>query len=91
MVAQSANNNNNNNNNSYNMMGLQNNTFYNVMVRSQNKFGWSLYSQVHVFQTMDKVKLGLTLQETPRTGPDSQGEIFIHIFILYYIIHLSMI
>ena len=59
--------------NRYNMMGLQNNTNYKVIVRSQNKFGWSLYSRIFTFQTMDKVKLSLTLQEKPGPVLDSQG------------------
>ena len=61
-------------NNSYTMMGLQNNTGYAVVVRSQNQFGWSPFSRALKFQTMDKVKLGLTLQEKPRVVPESQGE-----------------
>ena len=59
----------------YTVMGLQNNTVYKVKLRSQNKFGWSPFSQVFTFQTMDKHKLSLTLQEKP-SNPilDSQGK-----------------
>jgi len=58
----------------YTVMGLQNNTVYDVKLRSQNKFGWSPFSHVFTFQTMDKHKLSLTLQEKP-SNPilDSQG------------------
>ena len=59
--------------NRYNMMGLQNNTVYHVTVRSQNKFGWSPYSSIFTFQTLDKLKLSLTLQEKPELGLDTQG------------------
>ena len=59
--------------NRYNMMGLQNNTVYHVTVRSQNKFGWSPYSRIFTFQTMDKLKLSLTLQEKPGLVLDTQG------------------
>ena len=63
------------NRNRYNMMGLQNNTVYHVTVRSQNKFGWSPYSSIFTFQTMDKLKLSLTLQEKPALVLDTQGTI----------------
>ena len=61
----------------YNMMGLQNNTVYHVTVRSQNKFGWSPYSSVFTFQTLDKLKLSLTLQEKPGLVLDTQGTLFV--------------
>lgn len=61
------------NRNRYNMMGLQNNTVYHVTVRSQNKFGWSPYSSIFTFQTMDKLKMSLTLQEKPELVLDTQG------------------
>ena len=61
--------------NRYNMMGLQNNTVYHVILRSQNKFGWSPYSGIFTFQTMDKLKLSLTLQEKPALGLDTQGKV----------------
>jgi len=57
----------------YTVMGLHNNTFYNVMLRSQNKFGWSPFSSVFTFQTMDKLKLTLTLQEPNSNILDTQG------------------
>ena len=60
--------------NGYSIMGLHNNTYYNVMLRSQNKFGWSPFSAVFTFQTLDKLKLTLTLQEKPGSMLDSQGE-----------------
>ena len=41
------------------VQGLQNNTFYDVMVRSQNKYGWSPYSKVQTFRT---AQLGKTLK-----------------------------
>ena len=56
-------------------MGLHNNTVYNVKLRSQNKFGWSPFSDVFTFQTMDKHKMSLTLQEKPTNSIlDSQGK-----------------
>ena len=62
--------------NKYNMMGLQNNTVYHVTVRSQNKFGWSPYSSIFTFQTLDKLKLSLTLQEKPGLVLDTQGSLY---------------
>lgn len=46
----------------YNLKGLSNNTYYNVVIRSQNKFGWSPYSQPFTFQTLDKEKASMKLQ-----------------------------
>jgi len=46
----------------YNLKGLSNNTYYNVVIRSQNKFGWSPYSQSFTFQTLDKEKASMKLQ-----------------------------
>lgn len=47
---------------SYNLKGLTNNTYYDVVIRSQNKFGWSPYSQSFTFQTLDKEKASMKLQ-----------------------------
>jgi len=47
---------------SYNLKGLSNNTYYNVIIRSQNKFGWSPYSLPFTFQTLDKEKASMKLQ-----------------------------
>lgn len=46
----------------YNLKGLSNNTYYNVVIRSQNKFGWSPYSEAFTFQTLDKEKASMKLQ-----------------------------
>jgi len=46
----------------YNLKGLSNNTYYNVVIRSQNKFGWSPYSKSFTFQTLDKEKASMKLQ-----------------------------
>ena len=46
----------------YNLKGLQNNTYYNVVIRAQNKFGWSPYSDVFTFQTLEKDKATMKLQ-----------------------------
>merc|ERR1740123_2824629 len=46
----------------YNLKGLSNNPYYNVVIRSQNKFGWSPYSQSFTFQTLDKEKASMKLQ-----------------------------
>jgi len=59
----------------YSMKGLQNNTFYDVMVRSQNKHGWSPYSPVQTFRTaqLDKEPLEVRVpSETIR--PLYQGQ-----------------
>jgi len=46
----------------YNLKGLSNNTDYYVVIRSQNKFGWSPYSQAFTFQTLNKEKASMKLQ-----------------------------
>jgi len=46
----------------YNLKGLQNNTYYDVVIRAQNKFGWSPYSEVFTFQTLEKDKATMKLQ-----------------------------
>ena len=35
---------------------------YNTIFRSQNKFGWSPYSEAFTFQTLDKEKASMKLQ-----------------------------
>jgi len=47
---------------SYNLKGLHNNTYYDVVIRAQNKFGWSPYSEVFTFQTLEKDKATMKLQ-----------------------------
>jgi len=47
----------------YNLKGLQNNTYYDVVLRAENKFGWSPYSQVFTFQTLEKDKATMKLQD----------------------------
>jgi len=47
---------------SYNLKGLTNNTYYDVVIRSENKHGWSPYSQSFTFQTLDKEKASMKLQ-----------------------------
>ena len=47
----------------YNLKGLQNNTYYDVVLRAENKFGWSPYSKVFTFQTLEKDKATMKLQD----------------------------
>ena len=41
----------------------KNNTYYDVVLRAENKFGWSPYSQVFTFQTLEKDKATMKLQD----------------------------
>ncbi|XP_023340168.1 lachesin [Eurytemora carolleeae] len=59
----------------YNMKGLQNNTFYDVIVRSQNKYGWSPYSTVFTFRTAEIDKTPLEVRIPAETSrPIYEGQ-----------------
>ena len=64
----------------YNLKGLYNNTYYDVVLIAQNKFGWSPYSEVFTFQTLEKDKATMKLQNQVIPIFEGQGKQTLFVF-----------